>query len=227
MSVKRILLKNSAGTPVACATIHREKSTTRISLPDEMTLLALSVGGRVLDVQDDLSLLPEGALPLSLLVKRGEDTLFASESRDVLLEKWRLVTAVEEREKAKSVARENDTGSSDISEETEFLPTADPLPDEASTEDFPPTLEEPPENALETLMQKGEPFPLFEEMIEGSRWVKLPENAALLGHLPADDVLLYGIPGKLGDAPNDEEWTFLPTSPSGTRSSPDTLRPSI
>jgi len=66
---------------------------------------------------------------------------------------------------------------------------------------------------LSEKMKSGEPFPLFEALIPNSEWALIKEDGYLIGRVQEDEeeIYLLGIPGRLGDAPDDNaEWSFIP-----------------
>jgi len=74
----------------------------------------------------------------------------------------------------------------------------------------------------ESLLLKGEPFPLFEELIEGSHWCKIGEEACLIGILGQDEErrVLCGIAGSRQSPPECDDlhlMTFFPTDEEGEK----------
>jgi len=234
MLVKKIILRTLSGTPVCSATLRKDGDALTLSLPSGITLLAALENGEKANfslAEQGLYLFSSSPSPLSFFARKGEETLCASENTRITpFEIWKLNSLAEEEIKTKEDPSEEKISiSSEISELSEkseeptiTLPSEDestqekedPLPEETSLS---PLNNEDKKQAklqkIKDFMAKGEPFPRFESYIEGSKWVRMPEEDYLLGVLEEKDdtIVFYGVPGKLGEAPDDNcEWAFLP-----------------
>ncbi len=247
MTVKKLLWKNQNGAPVASLTLQREGRKTFLALPREASFLAATAAGRSVEATEDNGRLSfsSGDAPLSLLIKRGNETLFATEEKDAAYAKWTILSLQEktrrderkselapptseeemppvfqkeaaftENAEAETPAAETEDESA-ISSEVSDIPEKKTISEEALSEDEieAQRSDEIEPDGLSALFEKGEPFPLFEEMIKGSRWVRLSEEE-LLGRITIDgeEKLLCGAAGRRGDAPDEtHDWTFLPS----------------
>ncbi|MBP5405479.1 MAG: hypothetical protein J6Y74_06035, partial [Clostridia bacterium] len=211
MTVRKLLLKNENGAPIAALTLKNERGKTFLSLPKGLSLLAAMTAGRLLEAEKEgpLFAFPAMDSPLSFLVARGADALFATEEKNAAYAKWMLLALQEgkrdaERKSARSennsqkgespalpseaaplkAAEENATPKaepekengissdiSDISEEKDFAK------EEVGNESKADTPAKIGRDEMTALFEKGEPFPLFEEMIEGSHWVRLSDES--------------------------------------------------
>lgn len=247
MTVKKLLLKNENGAPIAVLTLKREERKTFLTLPQETTFLAAMASGRLLDRAETKGgfALSCGDSPLSLLIKRGDETLFATEENDAAYAKWTMLSLQEKtpqderkseltpptsEEEAPPVFRQEAalTGNTEaetpagkiedengISSEASDIPEEKTISEEALSEGEIEAQgsDESEPDGLFALFEKGEPFTIFEEMIKGSRWVRLSEEK-LLGRITIDgeEKLLCGVAGRRGAAPDEtHEWTFLPS----------------
>ena len=248
MTVRKLLLKNENGAPVAALTLKSEGKRTFLALPQDIVLLAAMSEGKILEAEKDGVLLSFSAKesPLSLLAMRRTEILFATEEKDAAYAKWKILSLQgENHEERRESAHEAPTPK----EEEPPILRSEAAPEEKTENAEPLEAEREEENAtsseiseiseendlmeetLETgkteaaspagkareeihaLFEKGEPFPLFEEMIEGSHWVRLSDES-LLGRITVDgeERLLCGVAGRRGAAPNEaDDWTFLPT----------------
>ena len=224
MTLKRILLKNQAGEPIASARIGGNPPC--VDLPEGVTPLLFMTEDSVLTAESGVYL--GESEEISILLRGDDGLLFAStlSGSRATYAKWRLLEAMKERESALSASPlEAPTESLEEASVDAAAPARQPAPQEAS----PPAEEElpsvPEEEEImpvseperwEALLEKGEPFHLFDSVMPGSRWSIIKEDAAeyLVG-VTEDERgkhLLFGVPGAR-DFPPDEDrlWSFFPT----------------
>jgi len=223
MRVLKIFLRTESGAPVAALTFRETDGGVSLVLPKGVTALAARDGkGAEIPIRTkEGEILSFSAMPAALLAKKGNAMLYAFEEggESFAFKKWRLLSAIVD-----ATPSEETMETSEISEETEDqeAPIEPPAPIEQAA---PVQTADPPVEAeleqneklrkIREAFDRGEPFPGFEKLIEGSKWVRMPEEDYLIGILNEDEdpIVLYGVPGKLGEAPDDTcDWTFLPAS---------------
>ena len=223
MTFKRILLKNQAGVPVASARIGG--CPPRVTLPEGVSALLYYTKGTMLPAGDPPFI--EGSADLSVLAEKEGGLLFGStlSQSGAAYAKWRLLQAWEERGKgaptapleAPTQSLEEDTEDAsaqivEVSPKDESLPLTEELPpisEEAGA------IEDEPAR-LERLLERGEPFHLFDSVMPGSRWAIIKEDAAeyLVGVTEDESGkhVLFGVPGAQGFPPDEDGlWSFFPT----------------
>ena len=223
MYIEKVFLRAEDGTIRASLTIREEQGSVRITLPkDVLFISAIDRSGRMFTAKtsgDDIFL---SDMPDAILAENGGPLYAFRGDGDFAFRKWDLLSHISETPVGSQ--RETETISTEISEKTEktTLPTEDPpagaVSAAATPSQEPPSAleeavspEEDRQRKLREIFERGEPFPGFEKLIEGSRWVRMPEEDYLIGIV--GDLVLYGVPGRLGEAPDDTcDWTFLPAS---------------
>ena len=225
MPFLRVLLRDDRGTPVASAKVGGVPP--RVTLPDGITALCC-LSGEIFPVHGSSFLLPTREPRFSLIARRGEEMLFASTltSEEAAYEKWRLLSFLD-----KGVPREEEVltdesveASATASERENDPPTdtetAERDLSESRLTEITEEAAERPESEIERaerLLASGTPFPLFESMMQGSRWALVhEEDAEYLIGITEDGHVLVGVPGSR-DYPPDEEtlWSFFPTDEEG------------
>ena len=237
MSVKKILLKDDAGRPLSSLTLPYRSGGT-LTLPKELQVDAYEEG-EIRFPKPNGEIRVVGDPPTLSLIGRWKGVrVFASTlpEEKANFAKWKLLSAVEEGQKALEILpkspleqphqkpippapqeEETHTPQEPITpqEDTELPPA--PMQAEASFGE-----KAAPSSALsraEALLQSGEAFDLFNDLMPGSRWAKIKEEeyeylVGITGDTPPR--VLYGIAGML-DYPPDEDrlWSFFPIDEEG------------
>lgn len=214
MYIEKLFLRGEDGVVRASLTIMTENGACHVKLPQGYAFVIATDGaGSRLDPKTDAGELLFSETPAAILAERDGMRLYAFREGGAL-RKWELLSALTE-EAPKSEA-ETMTTNAEISEETEETSghaeeSSEERSEEAPQETVAMPDEDPKHRKLREIFERGEPFPGFERLIEGSKWVRMPEEDYLIGIV--GDVVLYGVPGRLGEAPDENcDWTFLPVS---------------
>lgn len=233
MTQRKILLKDDAGNPLSSLTIPFRAGGV-LSLPMGMEVDAYEEQEILFPIGRTIRLVSEPPT-FSLIGKLNGKRVFATTLPEgkAAFAKWKLLCALEERqnslEKVPTSPLEKEEKRSPFIEPQEQDQAPIPCPTPEEQEDALPTqegVEVPQEQTgnesltrAEALLQSGEPFTLFAELMPGSRWAKIKEEeyeylVGITGDTPPR--VLYGIAGML-DYPPDEDrlWTFFPTGEDG------------
>ena len=224
MPFRRLLLKDAKGYPRAAITI--DSRPPRVVLPQGITAL-LCLTDEIFTPPNGCSFrLPEEGLSFSILCRRDEEILFASDlpPREASIAKWRLLSEQEKQGTPREEASSEDDikqslGEGVVAEEVrEGAPREIPIENER--EETEPVEDTPADGATLTrakaLLESGTPFPLFEHLMPSSRWAVIREDDTeyLIG-IRSDEEgarVLFGIPGRRDLPPDDDRlWTFFPT----------------
>ena len=224
MSFRRMILKDIAGNARAVATLGTKP--TKLTLPQNVTVLACLTDRVFFPPKADSVPLDEGTASLSVLCRAGEDLLFGSTlpPKDAAFAKWRLRTALEQGTPREVSPKSEPPAPPLIEEEAEAANAPlDTSPNEkeqnVALEGEPPISEAPEmgkRQRAEALMKRGTPFPLFEKMMPNSRWAIIRDDSAeyLVGIKDEEDGehILFGIAGTRSLPPDEGRlWTFFPT----------------
>lgn len=238
MTMKKILLKNQKGTPVASLTL-RLGANASVIYPSGFTPVAALSDEKLipLSTQSDL-VLPPQTTAFSLLGKLGSELAFATTltGEQAAFARWRLLPLVkqegkgtfplesplEQEERGNEKKELGEGGSpSNGQEETKVSPTAHP--DLSERFELTPPEETVPLDRFaraEKMIEQGEPFSLFEEWMPNARWAMIQnEECPFLVGIVKDDAgkkVLYGVQGSRDFPPDDGTlWSFFPTSEDG------------
>ena len=205
-------------------------------LPSGLTLLAVGWGEDVrrFSPRDTLSL-PDGK-DLSLLGEANGETLFGSTlpREEQSMMKWRLLSLaeqpvalptipLEEIKTEEDTAREIESPQETETEEPEAIPPVEEKGDTDPSFGVTELLTEPLEDPIaraERLVEEGEPFLLFRDLMPGSKWAILDKEECLsiIGLLKEGEKtqVFYGVAGSRDYPPDDDRlWTFFPTEEEG------------
>ena len=237
MPIVKLLLRAENGAPVSSLTLREAQDGASVTLPGGAALLAATdEAGRPIPFEARTTEVSFSASPAAILLEKDGAKLYAfrESGGSLSYKKWTLLSAANEEPLAEETPITTPK-TSDNTEETEIVAApADveetreaPVREENIAEDISPETETPASpltaqlereeqrRKLREIFDRGEPFPGFERLIEGSKWVRMPEEDYLIGILEEGDetIVLYGVPGRLGEAPDDNcDWTFLPAS---------------
>lgn len=236
MSIRKILLKDDAGKPLSSLTLPF-RAGELLSLPAGMAVDAYEEREILFPAEKQAIRLTSDPPTISLIGRLGKERVFGTTlpEEKATFVKWKLLCALQERQttlgqvpKSPLTALEKEPAplATEKEEPAPLLPSetadeqeAQPLATEGET---PVTAQQMADERLahaEKLLQNGEPFDLFTELMPNTRWAKIKEEEYeyLVGITEdAPPRVLYGIAGMLDYPPDaDRVWTFFPTSENG------------
>ena len=237
MILKKLLLKNQKGTPVASLTV-RTGANASVTFPDKFTPIAALADDTLLPVPaQNILPLPPQTTAFSLLGNLDGERVFCTTltGEQAAFARWRLLSLAEQEEQeALPLESPLEKGSEHNKKEGDFeqknsaqAPTqGEPLvPRVELSERFdltPAEAEQPLDKIARAkkMMEQGEPFSLFDKWMPDARWalIQNEECPFLVGIVKEgeDEKILYGVQGSRDYPPDDGTlWSFFPTSEDG------------
>lgn len=221
IGIKKIILKDDGGNAQSVLTLRLGGEPT-ISLPTGVRPIALETNGEILPASEGkLPPLPSEIRELSVLAENAEGRLFATtrKGEEGTLAKWSLIARTTiGKPIAKVPATPLETPTPEKTEKGATESGEDLAETQKPDEDAPSVKsEEDPIAKANRLIEEGEPFDLFRDLMPNSRWAKIEndECLCLVGIVRDGDTerVLYGVAGAPGYPPDEEKlWTYFPTS---------------
>ena len=217
---RKLILKNDRGEVRGVLTVLLGEAAEAFS-ESNFRPIALLAEEEILPVTGEkLPPLPSNLRSLSLLGKNGEETLFATTltGEAASMAKWRLCkrnTETEQEGKVPTSPLEAEPFREEVNpplkESEERTGNGFVTPSEEQRED-PDAL-----SKARALLKKGEPFPLFDELMPGARFAKIEseECLCLIGIVAegGKERVLYGVAGTINCPPDEDRlWTYFPTN---------------
>ena len=219
---RKLLLKDEYGVARAVLTVTFGEHPA-LRLPDGVKVVAALTNEKILLCPSgEAPALQKGTTDLSLVAEYAKTTLFATTltGEAARLAKWRLTERARESTNMQKVPTTPLTevlSEERIESETSEDETAeDPGTREPVDALFPEAEKQDPVAKARRLIEEGEPFSLFENLMPNSKWAKIQneECLCLVGIVKEDDRerVLYGIAGTPGFPPDEDKlWTYFPT----------------
>jgi len=241
-SIKKMILKDERGTARAVLTMRLGENNA-ISFPSGICPIALEIGGKMLFCKEGaLPPLPQNLPDLSVLAEKEGERLFATTriGEAATLAKWRLLEGAKvpksplanqgfgmrDSELRSPLCNEEPSAREPLSfdenalgqgKESSPADEKGPIPVDPSEKQKSEVNAKDPLARARRLIEEGEPFDLFCELMPQSRWAKIEneECLCLIGIVKDGDRerVLYGVAGTPGYPPDEDKlWTYFPTS---------------
>lgn len=220
IGIKKIILKDDGGNARAVLTLRPGVAP---SFPTGVRPIALEASGEILLAKEGhLPPLPSVISEISVLAECAEGRLFATTRAgdEGTLARWRLTERSKKEETPTKVPTAPLKTSPPKEAETSIAEGSEVLTEKSEPEEptaFAAKREEDRIAKARHLIEEGEPFDLFRDLMPNSRWAKIEneECLCLVGIVKDGETehVLYGVAGTPGYPPDEDKlWTYFPTS---------------